>query len=526
MSAKTQAQLAILSPERRLPYHFRPFPQKTSNLEARSEVTLNRYQDRSKIYATRPRVAWDLLQGIASAYFPLTSDQGSIYIYFYRWKSAAKKVHANMQATQLLVLLQAVGLVTARLCMNITVPVTIQSRNGVFNIVAPTNNLEVTTLIQAAARQGTNATAATLTGYADVSGTYNISTKFCLPNASNVTTANSTMGTNTTAASSMTPVVQILTHGIGFDKTYWDLSYNGYNYSYIDSALAAGYCTLSYDRLGVGNSSHGEPINEIQSFLEVQALRAITTMLRQGSFPTISHAFGAHIVHVGHSFGSAQTYSFANMYPNETSAIILTGFSMNASFVPLFAAGANFQLARTNQPLRFGNITSQGLQSYLRTSPIADYVTGINFDNLPVPQNLPDGYLVSNNVEANQFLFYLPGHFDNGLLYVSEETKQAVTIGELLTLGSIPMRNSFAGPVLVITGSNDLPYCGGDCLATGSNLTSIPAGVQLNFPNVPAANFEAYIQPNTGHGINTHYNSTGAYAVMQNFLKSKGLYTK
>ena len=72
--------------------------------------------------------------------------------------------------------------------------------------------------------------------------------------------------------------------------------------------------------------------------------------------------------------------------------------------------------------------------------------------------------------------------------------------------------------------AGDLPYCGGNCFATGlPTLASIPAAAAANFPMVAASNFTAYIQPNTGHGINAHYNATGAYGVIQTFLKSKGL---
>jgi len=39
---------------------------------------------------------------------------------------------------------------------------------------------------------------------------------------------------------------------------YWDLSFNDYNYSYVDYATSHGYSALSFDRLGIGNSSHGE----------------------------------------------------------------------------------------------------------------------------------------------------------------------------------------------------------------------------------------------------------------------------
>ena len=67
--------------------------------------------------------------------------------------------------------------------------------------------------------------------------------------------------------------------------------------------------------------------------------------------------------------------------------------------------------------------------------------------------------------------------------------------------------------------ANNLPFCGGDCLATGNvSLPSIPAAVAMNFPNVPSNNSEA---PNTGHGINLHYNATGAYNVIKNFLIAK-----
>ena len=47
--------------------------------------------------------------------------------------------------------------------------------------------------------------------------------------------------------------------------------------------------------------------------------------------------------------------------------------------------------------------------------------------------------------------------------------------------------------------------------------------VAMNFPMVGASNFTSYIQPNTGHGINLHYNATAAYDVMNMFLKGKGL---
>lgn len=208
-------------------------------------------------------------------------------------------------------------------------------------------------------------------------------------------------------------------------------------------------------------------------------------MARNGSFPGIRQK-PQKIVHVGHSFGSVQTYALSAMYPNITDGIVLTGFSMNTSFGPYFVAGANFHQANTI------------LSSYY-----------------------PPGYLVSSNIVANEFLFFTPPYFDHNILAFAEQNKKPVTVGELLTLSSVPMQNPFTGPVLIITGSNDVPFCGGDCTNTGGAAESIPAQGKMAFPAARA--FEAYIQPHTGHGINLHYNATGAYEVIAGFLKGNGL---
>ena len=191
----------------------------------------------------------------------------------------------------------------AKSCTNLTVPVTISARTGVFNIPVPQTNFDAPAFIQNQTQQGRNFTETALSGYATTPGTYDISAQFCTP---------SDMDTITTL-----PTLQVLTHGIGFDKTwvpfysthsgvlltidarYWDLSYNDFNYSYVDVATDKyKYCTLSYDRLGIGNSSHGEPLDEIQAFLEIAALAEMTMLLRNGTFPGVTQPFGK-ITHVG-----------------------------------------------------------------------------------------------------------------------------------------------------------------------------------------------------------------------------------
>lgn len=66
--------------------------------------------------------------------------------------------------------------------------------------------------------------------------------------------------------------------------------------------------------------------------------------------------------------------------PTSQTVSSLTGFSMSSSFVPTFAAGANFQLANLNQPSRFGNATGADVQSALSmiAEPLTDYLTGVD----------------------------------------------------------------------------------------------------------------------------------------------------
>lgn len=108
-----------------------------------------------------------------------------------------------MHMHKALALVLLAGLAAAKICTNMTVPVDISARTGVFNIANLQTNLDATTFIQNMTRPGQNFSEVVLSKYATTSGTYNISTQFCVPSASNVTN----------------PTVQVLTHGVGFDKT-------------------------------------------------------------------------------------------------------------------------------------------------------------------------------------------------------------------------------------------------------------------------------------------------------------------
>lgn len=249
-----------------------------------------------------------------------------------------------------------------------------------------------------------------------------------------------------------------------------------------------------------------------------------------------------------------QSYWLSALYPHNTDGVILTGYSGAGSFLPYIVAGWNLHSARLNQPLRFGNasnevvrklatqyglnkditsglqkllgkagvnLSSEDVSSIVTSSEVLDLINGYNTSVFSY--DYPSGYLAHSDLTALQYAFLYPGRFDVAFAIQGEQTKQPVTTGELLTIGSAPASSPFTGPVLVITGEHDVPFCGGNCYGQvpGTNTSTIPEGVAKSYP--AASKFEAYIQPATGHGINFQYNATASYEVVQTFLSKNGL---
>ncbi|KAL8708782.1 MAG: hypothetical protein Q9225_007550, partial [Loekoesia sp. 1 TL-2023] len=321
--------------------------------------------------------------------------------------------------------------VVAKQCTNLTVPVSILARNGVFNVPALQGNADATTFAQNLTSIRGNFTEAALLDYATVSGNYEISAKFCKPDIEN--------GTN--------PTVQVLTHGLGFDKTYVDVAVDHY-----------GFCTLSIDRLGEGNSSKADPLSVLQAPAEMSAIYELTMMLRNGTLPTVPQAFDK-VVHVGHSFGSALSYLLTVMYPAASDGLILTGFSQNGSYLPSTVASWDSKLARLNQPLRFGNVSCSAIsgalsilgasasnvsevinvlskysitlgeiQQVLQTTDLGDLIAGVEPTQLPHAADLPSGYLTWADAGSSQFAFLLPNFFDPNILQFAESSKFPYTL--------------------------------------------------------------------------------------------------
>lgn len=92
------------------------------------------------------------------------------------------------------------GIVAARQCSVFQIPVDISSRQGLFKEVPVENNLDVGGFATRFVEYQKNYSATLLEGYQTLQGSYEISAQYCCPD------------------SGSSGIVQLLTHGIGFDK--------------------------------------------------------------------------------------------------------------------------------------------------------------------------------------------------------------------------------------------------------------------------------------------------------------------
>lgn len=296
--------------------------------------------------------------------------------------------------------------------------------------------------------------------------------------------------------------VQVLTHGIGFDKSYWNFGGAASEYNYVRAATEAGYATLSYDRIGNGLSTIANPYTIQQAPIELAVLTALTTKLRNGTLDACVPKPSGLVLHVGHSYGSLLTNVLAASAPSLTDGIALTGYSLNSSFQGQFLINSGMHLMKENHPARFANRST--------------------------------GFLTWPDELANQYSFFAFPFFDPAVLAYVEAHKFPFSLAELLTETLVPVNASaFTGPALVsltflrwrgsrgslltlrliqvIAGDADLIYCGGDCYDVFQKDAAYFSSAQP---------FETYIQPHTGHGMNLHFNASGTYEVVQSFFKA------
>lgn len=255
-------------------------------------------------------------------------------------------------------------------------------------------------------------------------------------------------------------------HGVGFDSRYWDFSYSK-NYSLVRHAASHGYSSFIFDRLGNGNSSMPTTggFSAVQAPTELAIVQNLLEQLRNTT--VVGNKKFDKITYIGHSYGSVLGNAVSATSPQLIDNLVLTGFSANATYNANFAQAGAWQ--------KFSEI--QGLTNNTK----------------------PGIYIGSNNVSAVQ-LFLDPPNYDQEAALLGFQQSQPLTLGQFFSLSAVfaPATN-YTGPVFVIDGERDFPFCGRQCNAPSGNYSNMAAASQQLFP--ATKNFTSYVQPYTGHGI-------------------------
>src|ERR1700712_4485421 len=208
-----------------------------------------------------------------------------------------------------------------RYCKQLDIPVFATAPSAIYDIPRVNNDIEATAWAIFDATRSTQHGIQTILKNTTTSGTFNIHAQLCIPKSSK-----------------KKDILQIATHGVHYDSRYWDSKYQPEKYSYVDATLKAGYSIFTYDRLGVGQSDHPDAYDVVQAPLELEILRQLTLMARNGTLygfagnakpadATFSKLTKpSKVVHVGHSFGSFLTSAFIANYGDLTDGAVITGF--------------------------------------------------------------------------------------------------------------------------------------------------------------------------------------------------------
>nr|XP_019050435.1 hypothetical protein I302_00867 [Kwoniella bestiolae CBS 10118]OCF29365.1 hypothetical protein I302_00867 [Kwoniella bestiolae CBS 10118] len=261
-------------------------------------------------------------------------------------------------------------------------------------------------------------------------------------------------------------------------------------YSFAENAAAAGWATLSYDRLGVGRSAKPDGTNVVQAAFEIAQSVAIAQKHRDGTLSGVGKI--DKIVGIGHSYGSALVTGLASVSPTSFDAIVLTGFTNNVTLGSLGLTALQLTIASVAYPDRF--------------------------------EGLPNDYVISASSAADQVVFF---HYPNYTQDAFEEFTR--TKGEFI-LGQFTITNdrtNYKNPLFVDVGEYDAPVCTANCSITSIVPTEqIPNPSQLDstrelFPSVE--NFQTYVIPDTAHGINYSPTARLAYEKIFDFVEGLGL---
>ena len=287
--------------------------------------------------------------------------------------------------------------------------------------------------------------------------------------------------------------LQILVHGITFDRNYWSaLDLPGYetNHSWIDYASKQGYPTLSVDRLGNGVSDHPDRTFAVTLSNHVDTFHDLITQIRNNR--SLGRSF-AEIIYVGHSYGSLVGNLLSEDHPSDVDRLVLTGFSKQTL---LTIAGKSFTTA-------------------LFPAPFID--TG-RFGRLSL------SYLSSNSKSGRHHLcFSTTNSYPPEMADRDFAQRGTVSLGEVFTGIPAPYpAPAYPGKVFVLTGDEDSIFCSrflglgkSDC---GTSESGLVVDTSKLYPS--AASYDVHVPANTGHCLNLHYTARESFKAVHDWLNA------
>jgi pimeloyl-ACP methyl ester carboxylesterase len=277
--------------------------------------------------------------------------------------------------------------------------------------------------------------------------------------------------------------MQVLIHGITYDKNYWNFpSINNKNYSYVSRSTAAGFATFSIDRIGIGKSSHPTDSMSVNLKSNGYIVHQLVQKLRAGE---IGKTPFSKIVLVGHSYGSAISLYESATY-QDVDGLILTGLMHDAA--------------------------PEG------TAEIQGYIYPAQQDPKFASQHLPEGYLTTIPGTRGP-AFHNTAMVDPDVIALDEKWKQTVTAGELNSLMDVTvLYEKIKVPVLLAVGQKDILFCN-NITYLCTNSAKIQERESPYFKQ--AKSVQSYLLKNAGHDINLDPNAHLWFEKANEWAKTK-----
>ncbi|MEM7151676.1 MAG: alpha/beta hydrolase [Myxococcota bacterium] len=280
---------------------------------------------------------------------------------------------------------------------------------------------------------------------------------------------------------------QVLSHGAGYGPIYWDFTYRPEVYSYVEAAQAEGYAVFNFARLGVGTSDY-PPADALTIEADAWVLHQVIEFLHAESAAR-EEPIGS-VVTVGHSMGSVISMAHGIEYPEDTDAIVLTGFVHHVN------------------------------GDYVRAS--ADDQVPAEEDSRFDDRDVGEGYLSSSR--AAREAFYVVEQAEAEVIELDYDTRETVSLTEVF--GIINYYNEGADqlkvPVFEIVGDQDFIGCGTSLQGETLDCTDTAAVVANEAERfAPEACIETEVVANAGHVLNLQLQAPEVYRSMLDWVNRR-----